>query len=134
MECGDSTDPRGRSLPTFIVYAAGMKRTKQCPKCDSTRVGYLPYQPDNESSFVEAGVLHETSHLSRDRVLGRGPVLPETWSKAERAPLIGQLETYVCTECGYHETYVQAPREFAWQQVQGFRWVNDEPPPQGPFR
>ncbi len=91
-----------------------MKKSKQCPKCDSLRIGYLESQPDKE----EYGCY-------TDQVVGR---------KTGKIP-VGLLEAYVCTDCGYHETYVKDLPDVPWEKIDGFRWVNppqqDEP---GPYR
>jgi predicted nucleic-acid-binding Zn-ribbon protein len=43
-------------------------------------------------------------------------------------------ETYVCTECGYQETYVQNLASVAFDRIVGFRWVNEPPPAGGAYR
>ena len=45
--------------------------------------------------------------------------------------LMGKLESYVCADCGYHESYVVEPHAIEWEAMRGFRWVN-EPLPDEP--
>ncbi len=118
-----------------------MKRTKQCPKCGSVRIGYLPEQPDADD------VLVHPDHPRLDptvpavganstvavRALGISVDAVETGGWHGRTkPMLGRLEAYVCTECGYHETYVASPREVPWERMAGFAWVN--PSNDGPYR
>lgn len=122
-----------------------MKRTKQCPKCQSLKVGYLPSQPDADDVVSQptssggdpsmpavrigvGGLAHRAVGVSTDIMetgwLSHGPV----------HPLLGKLEAYVCAECGYHETYVGSPSTLPWGKLVGFRWVNDPVDPSGPYR
>src|SRR4051812_43947615 len=96
-----------------------MKRTRQCPKCQSVRIGYLPEQPDADD------VIPRPEHPALDRslpaigtnstlairTLGMSTESVNTgvWMHGNVRPMIGKLEAYVCTECGYHETYVASP-------------------------
>jgi hypothetical protein len=95
-----------------------MKRSKQCPKCESRKVGYINYQPESDgSSFrwrVIATVREQLAYGSRPRV--------------------GELEAYVCTECGYYESYVRKPDVIPWENLSGFRMLNPDPDPDGPYR
>ncbi len=110
-----------------------MKRTKKCPKCDSLRIGYVDTQIDlDERAFrFEGGAA--TRGKPPDRVVGHGKPL-STGAFAGASPLVGVLEAYVCTECGYHESYVKEPRTIDWVGIVGFTWVNPGAPSNGPFR
>ena len=119
-----------------------MKRTKQCPKCGSVRIGHIPEQPDADD------VIARPDHPALDpslpavgaastvamRTLGISidSVETGTWRYGRTKPMLGRLEAYVCTECGYHETYVASPRDVPWEKVSGFAWVN--PSNDGPYR
>jgi len=97
-----------------------VKASHQCPRCGSRAVGYLPSQPD------------ETDSGTTTRTLGRVEKLGLLF--AGRHPA-ARLESYVCTACGYHESYVHDPGGVEWEKLVGFRWVN--PPPDdgdGPYR
>ncbi len=122
-----------------------MKRTKQCPKCQSLTIGYLPSQPDADSVVIEpaiegldpsmpahAGDASQVAH--RALGLSRRSVFTGYFAHGEVTPMIGRLETYVCTECGYHETYVASPATIEWDKLAGFTWVNERPRNIGPYR
>jgi len=92
-----------------------MKQSRRCPKCTSTKIGYLESAVDRGGEYGTdnyAAVIGE----SRDR----------DW--------VGLLEALVCTECGYYETYVKNPARVAFTEIKGFRWVNAQPPPGAPYR
>ena len=95
-----------------------MKSTLQCPKCNSTRIGYL--------NRVEG-----ESASDPDRKVGRRRE-DVGWLGDGYRP-VGDLEGYVCTDCGYFEEYVRNPRSVPWDTLQGFRWCRPEllsiPPP-----
>ncbi len=98
-----------------------MKRSRQCPKCDSRRVGYFSHLPDIGQSSP-----------SSQRVIGTIPS-GSVW-RAEA--LVGTLEAYVCAACGYVETYVKDVADVPFASLDGFRWVNAEAEAEaeGPFR
>lgn len=98
-----------------------MKNTKQCPKCDSRRVGQITYQPDADGGGRTAW-----------RVIGR-PRYSDAADKLDTAHL-GLLEAYVCTECGYHESYVKDVESVRWSELSGFRLLNPEAESDGPYR
>ena len=98
-------------------YASGMKQSKQCPKCMSLRIGFLDRQVDRgsgDTSGRHAGVGRETT--------------------SQRTGFVGRLEAYVCTDCGYFESYVSDAEHQQWDTVDGFRWLNAEAPAAGPYR
>lgn len=75
--------------------------------------------------------LASTRHLGiHDEVRGGQGLLDD----ARYRPLVGPLEAYVCTECGYYETYVKELDEIEWDKLVGFSWINSKPPQGGPFR
>ncbi len=89
-----------------------MKKTKQCPKCESRRVARVPVQPD------DAG--------------GRAPRARMMYADTETR--IGILEGYVCADCGYFESYLKNPHRVMWSEMVGLEWLNPEPEPEGPYR
>lgn len=123
-----------------------MKRTKQCPKCESRRIGYLAKQVDANDLVV----MPDTRKLPPDvpiamntlaqrvppRMVGISKERIETgaFTYGTVSPLLGQLEAYVCTECGYHESYVHDPSAVRWTDLVGFSWVNDPPVSEGAYR
>lgn len=96
-----------------------MKREKQCPKCKSVQIGHIAHQPD----------LRADSATAKKRVVGLGLGVGGEIVKH------GQLEAYVCTRCGYYESYVRDPQRIDWDEIAGFSFINpgqhDEP---GPYR
>ena len=115
-----------------------MKRTKKCPKCDSLRIGHLAFQIDHDDttrgpveSYPGAAITKPAKRLLgyQDKMLDTG-----FWKYGDVHPLVGPLEAYVCTDCGYHETYVVEPRNVEWAKLVGFSWVNSDAPSSGPFR
>lgn len=116
-----------------------MKRSKQCPKCQSLRIGHLAFQVDANDVLVarDEEQDHQFINAARQAVsrsLGIRRTAIRIAEVGKVLPVVGQLEAYVCTACGYHETYVRDPKAVAWDDLQGFTWVNSEPPEDGPFR
>ncbi len=118
-----------------------VKRSKQCPKCESKRIGYLDFQPDANDVVARRGdpATDFTAHMNRSgqvitRALGVSSEPTRGSSGTPAWPLYGKLEAYVCTECGYHETYVADVKKIQWDKLHGFAWLNPDPPPDGPFR
>jgi len=110
-----------------------MKRSIQCPKCHSRRIGHLAQQADSEDTRIRKGV------VTRDlgvRPLGYACTPIETDGSNESFVVIGELEAYVCTECGYFESYVKDPGTIDWRQLKGFTWVDLDRRGEGggPFR
>ena len=100
-----------------------MKKSKQCPKCDSLRIGCMNIHPggDRVGMMKDVEVVLETEGKK------------QLWFADKQE--IGDLEAFVCTKCGYYESYVRSPERFNWEALEGFHWVN--PPPQdgpGPYR
>ena len=96
-----------------------MKRSKQCPKCESRKVGYINHQPEGDGEGF------------RWRVVAR---VREPQRHGSPRPRIGELEAYVCTDCGYYESYVRDPDRTPWSELSGFRMLNPEPESEGPYR
>ena len=100
-----------------------MKKSKECPKCESLKIGYLAVVPDEAD---DRGILPSRIGFI-EKVRGK-------WLKVFDTKKVGPLEAYVCTECGYYETYVKSPESIPFAQLAGFRYVNPEAVEQGPFR
>lgn len=95
-----------------------MKASKHCPKCESLSIGVIDV-PDGAGVCVEI----------RLQPVG----MKERTDEACYAPA-GGLEAWVCTECGYYETYVKDPSTVQFDQLVGFRWVYPKPHEDGPYR
>lgn len=113
-----------------------MKRTKQCPKCESRRIGYLPQQPDLDNvAMLDNGQIGDPDEHVHGRPIGVGGTRNTgilAWGNVRM--FVGTLEAYVCTDCGYYETYAADPKAVPWATIQGFRWVHPDPAETGPFR
>ena len=44
------------------------------------------------------------------------------------------LEAYVCSRCGYYETYVKDPAAVNFDKVVGLHWLNETSGTEGPYR
>lgn len=101
-----------------------MKKNKCCPKCDSLRIGYLPEVPDS----VGGGAYGRQG-------LGDSTSPPKgLWQEINHTGEYHYVEAYICTECGYMETYAQSPGDIPFERLKGFTWVNPEQPEEGPYR
>lgn len=85
-----------------------MKRNWQCPKCQSTRVGYFE------------NVVDQSQHGLSKRKIGEA----QTGSMLGLAVVegVGEIEAFVCTDCGYFEEYVKEPQTINWSAMRGFCW------------
>ena len=88
-----------------------MKQSKRCPKCQSARIGYLEYQTDKVGGVTGP---RSVGHLVKQQAM--------TIDLSDA----GDLEAYVCTECGYFESFVKQPEAVPWPELAGFRWINQE--------
>ena len=97
-----------------------MKRTERCPKCDSSKICVVDVPSGCE---VVGFFMHQPVGMAvEERFLGSSYVP------------VGQLESWVCTECGYLETYVKSPSTVPFEQIAGVRWVDPPAPEEGPYR
>lgn len=99
-----------------------MKASHRCPKCDSLDVGVLDV----------AALPHGTEVLDF-RPQPAGVVRRKSWPMPVFIP-VGRIEAWVCTTCGYYETYVKEPGQIPFSDLHGFRWANQSPPKNGPYR
>jgi predicted Zn-ribbon and HTH transcriptional regulator len=116
-----------------------MKKSKQCPKCQSLRIGHIAFQVDANDVVVARAATEDHQFInSAGQAVSRSLGIQRTSQRIDGfgnvLPLVGQLEAYVCTECGFHETYVREPKTVPWHDLQGFTWVNPDPIADGPFR
>ena len=93
-----------------------MRTSNKCIKCGSLAIGHL-------NRLFDLTV--ERSASLPSKTLG---VLGNTRQGA------GLLEAFVCTECGYVETYVKEPTTISFDRLRGFRWVNEPNAQRGTFR
>jgi hypothetical protein len=94
-----------------------MKKSKQCPKCNSLKIGYVERLPDRDGDPQGVACYDGTPESSFRTTL-----------------VTHEVEGYLCTDCGYVETYVKSPRSVPYEKIPGFRWVNPETLEEGPYR
>lgn len=85
-----------------------MKRTWQCPKCTSRRVGYFENVVDQSQRGASVRKIGEAQ---TGQMLGLSVV-----------EAVGEVEAFVCADCGYFEEYVKEPQSIDWNAMRGFRW------------
>ena len=90
-----------------------MKRTWQCPKCTSKRVGYFENVVDQSQRGPSARKIGQAQ---------TGQMLGLTVVEA-----VGEIEAFVCADCGYFEEYVKGPQSIDWNAMRGFRWCQPAP-------
>lgn len=101
-----------------------MKASKQCPKCHSLKVGYMETAPSHVLGKEQLDSPAKRNWFAE--VFDEPPTGPEL-----RA--VG-LEAYVCSRCGYYETYVKDPAAVNFDKVVGLRWLNETSGTEGPYR
>ena len=96
-----------------------MKNKGVCPKCGSRRIGHLEQviqRTEGQASGVPV-IGHTPAPLGIEK-----KELPGLIKVIKEGPL-GQLEAYLCGECGFYETYVKDPTNQAYDSLVGFRWL-----------
>lgn len=96
-----------------------MKKSGVCPKCGSRRIGHLDKVIQRtEGQYSGTPVIGHTS-------APLGIELTETPGilKVIKEGPIGQLEAYLCAECGFYETYVKDPTSLSYDLLVGFQWL-----------
>lgn len=92
-----------------------MKRTWKCPKCQSARVGYFESLIDAQGTYQPASRKVGEARREVEGILG---------GRSETKVAAGELEAFVCTDCGYMEEYVKDPQSLDWNAFERFRWCN----------
>ncbi len=92
-----------------------MRTSNKCIKCGSLAIGHLPriYEEGGRNEALQTSTLGFIGTTKR----GAGP-----------------LEVFVCTACGYFETYVKDPGNVPFEKIRDFRWVNDPNAQRGTYR
>ena len=83
-----------------------MKKSGTCAKCGGRRVGQLTRLADKGQS-------------GGSRQLG----YTKGWIMYSAA---GGVEAYICADCGYFEEYLKSPENMPWDQLDQFRWLNED--------
>lgn len=97
-----------------------MKKSGRCPKCNSDRVGHLENVIQRSEVLLNSQPLinHCPAPLGIERTESEGFI------KVIKEGPVGRLEAYLCTDCGYYETYVIEPNTVSFDSIVGFEWVN----------
>lgn len=89
-----------------------MRNSKRCPKCGGSKIGHIPTLYDAD----------DTAAADNYRPEAAGLAFEQGWLNVKSKP-VGQLEAFVCGDCGFHETYVKAPQSVPFESIHGFRWL-----------
>ena len=119
---------RTQRVPSSPRATGGtMKASKQCPKCNSLKVGRLEevWDVDTERSG-ETFKSQPVGFVVKKRQLGKRLI-------EENVPT-GELEAYLCASCGYFETYVKHAETIPFDELDGFSWLNPAIGEEGPYR
>jgi hypothetical protein len=114
-----------------------MKQASACPKCDGQRIMHL-VQVADAADWIgrQSGDMsqRDPSIAVPRRVLLRKTVTKGVFGGASEAlEFAGEVEAYVCADCGYLEEYLRDPQSIDWDRVVGAR-PHSKPQPGGPFR
>ena len=97
-----------------------MKQTGKCPKCESKQVMRVERVADAaEWSGYGSGDLSArsgTSPVTRQLLLRRTQRAGLLGTQEEFS-LVGDVEAYVCADCGYFEEYLAHPRRIDWSSI-----------------
>lgn len=100
-----------------------MKDSKQCPKCNGLRIGYLENLPDENAAGTAS-----------TQAIGTSDVLEGSSLFGRYVHSRHDIEAYLCTDCGFLESYVKSPKTIPYESLKGFRWANPQSPPEGAYR
>lgn len=92
-----------------------MKKTRQCPKCDSLKIGFLPNALPELLQEDPVSPRHEEDPPQR---------LNPIEQMLAQSRIVDRLEAFICTDCGFYEMYLGHPESMRFEQVDGFRWLN----------
>lgn len=97
-----------------------MKNTGVCPKCSSQKIGYLENVIYRSEALVDGHTVvgHCPAPLGIERTQSGGLI------KVIKEGPVGKLEAYLCTSCGFYETYIKDPESIQYENMIGFKWVN----------
>src|SRR5262249_12090117 len=123
--------------PLSATTMRGMKRTAVCPKCESKHIMRLQQVADAADwTGRQSGTMSERNP---EAAVARRVLLRKTESKgvfggkSEAFEFTGEVEAYVCADCGYLEEYLRDPRAIDWDRVVG-AYPHSKTQPGGPFR
>jgi predicted nucleic-acid-binding Zn-ribbon protein len=96
-----------------------MKKSGVCPKCGSKHIGHLDQVTQRtEGQYSGTPVIgHTAAPLGIERTEQSGFI------KVIKEGPLGQLEAYLCGDCGFYETYVKDPASLSYDLLVGFQWL-----------
>jgi predicted nucleic-acid-binding Zn-ribbon protein len=98
-----------------------MKATATCPKCDSKRIMRVTAVADAtgyNGSGTEFSARQACTPVRR-RLLVKITKTPGLLGPSEARDPTGDVEAYVCADCGYFEEYVANPARIDWDRILG---------------
>jgi predicted nucleic-acid-binding Zn-ribbon protein len=100
-----------------------MKQSGVCPKCNSHKIGYLENAIQRTEALVDSRTVvgHCPAPLGIERTQSGGLI------KVIKEGPVGKLEAYICTSCGFYETYIKDPAGVQYESLIGFKWINPSP-------
>ena len=113
-----------------------MKQTGTCPKCQGQRVMHVHAVAD-AGDWVGTGTGNlstrsATHPVPRRVLLHRRAEKGVFGGASESHDLTGEVEAYVCADCGYFEEYLKNPEQIPWAEIaHATPW---KPRQGGPFR
>ena len=119
-----------RSVPEGVIPSpvgssvAPMKATATCPKCQSQHIARVTHVAD-ATGYVGFG-----NDITANG--GRAPVarrLLASVAEDGTQKTTGDVEAYVCTQCGYFEEYLADPTKVDWKHVVGAYAYKKASPP-----
>ena len=97
-----------------------MKKSGACPKCGSKKIGHLENVVHRVDTVYESTKITDHAHaplgINREETKGILTIITEV--------PVGQLEAYLCADCGFYETYIKEPGRVPYDSILGFTWVN----------
>ena len=102
-----------------------MTESRQCPKCSSLNIGHFDTVSDYDMASLQRSQKPRPSAVS---AISNRAIFVLDWLPQ------GELEAYLCTDCGYYEQYVKDVQAPPYDKLEGFTWVNPEHTQEGPYR
>jgi len=97
-----------------------MKQTHICPKCKATKIGYINNVINKTDT--RAGSYSVVGYSNAPLGTTTSESKKSFGIKVVKKESIGELEAYICTSCGYYETYIKSP-SIQYENIDGFKWI-----------
>ncbi len=98
-----------------------MKATATCPKCESKRIMRVTTLADATEYFGSGTAIagRSASMPVRRRLLVEVTKTQGLLGTSEQQEPAGDVEAYVCADCGYFEEYLARPARIDWTRIHG---------------